>query len=353
MNHIIVAQQQDFSSLEHANAAGYFRPWQLKRRELKPDGSQPRASLFDAVAPDDLDDFERGLYLASPDLVWIGDNIGTNRRVLYHISQTKPYHPTERTMAVWTYQDAFVADWKRYRYHDDGRWYEVEASVYRDGLNETKIKDHLRGLGRCQVYAGRHTRFVAARVQRDAAEWVLARAEEIKERLFAKKWLCQASSENVTIYWLFGQRTNTEYVVRRLRQCLGELPAAIGPTSNVAIDLPLSRGCLTFVDRLLPTVQHRTGPEEDVVGLTEWITGEAGNPTPADVLGVIRRPEEEREEDNQRDLLSIAVHFAQGDTRNGQQEAEIQRGEREEDNQRDLLSIAVQFDCTFRRTDLC
>ena len=167
---IIVAQHQNFFSLDHANAAGYCRPWQLKRRERKPDGSESRASLYDAVAPDDLDDFQRGIYLRSPDLVWFGDNIGTNRRVLYHISQTKPYNPTERTRAIWTYQDVFVSEWKRYRYHDTGRWYEAEASEYRDGVNKTKIMDHLRGKERIQVYAGRGTRFVAARVQDAFAE---------------------------------------------------------------------------------------------------------------------------------------------------------------------------------------
>ena len=80
-----------------------------------------------------------------PICVWIGDKIGTNRRALYHLSCTKPYHPTDRTRAIWTYQDVFVGQWKRYRCCLAGQWCEVEAKEYRYGLNEAKIKEHLRG----------------------------------------------------------------------------------------------------------------------------------------------------------------------------------------------------------------
>ena len=81
----------------------------------------------------------------------------------------------------------------------------------------------------------------------------------------------------------------------------------------MAIDLPLDRGRLTFVNRLLPTVQGRRGPEEDVVGFADWITGEAGNPTPADVVAACQR---QWEDHYQRDLLSIAVQFDQGSLKN-------------------------------------
>ena len=178
---IVVAQHQNFFSLDHANAAGYSRPWQLKRRERKPDGSEPRASLYDAVLPDDLDDFQRGIYLRSPDLVWFGDKIGINHRILYHISQTKPYNPTERTRAVWAYQDVFVAEWKRYRYHDTGRWYEVEVSEYRDGVNETKIMDHLRGKERSKSMPGVALVSLLPGFKDDAAERALARQRKSKK----------------------------------------------------------------------------------------------------------------------------------------------------------------------------
>ncbi len=178
-NSIVVTQHKIFTSLDQANAAGYFRPWQLKRRNLKPDGSRSRASLFDAVAPADMNDLERAIWLSSADLVWIGDKIGTNRRALHHLSCTKPYCPTDRTRAIWTCQDVFVSQWKRYRCCLAGQWCEVEAKEYRYGLNEAKIKEHLRGQEPCQVYAGRYTRFVAAHVQGEAVQQALAKAEEI------------------------------------------------------------------------------------------------------------------------------------------------------------------------------
>ncbi len=135
----------------------------------------------------------------------------------------------------------------------------------------------------------------------------MPKTQEIKERLFAFKWFCQVAAEGVTIYWVFKHRTKTEHVVARVRQCLGNVPATIGPTAKIAVDLPLSRGSLTFVDRLLPSVQTKKGPEEDVVGLADWMLGEDGNPTPADV-----QQKEEVENHYQRDLLSIAVQFASG-----------------------------------------
>ena len=109
------------------------------------------------------------------------------------------------------------------------------------------------------------------------------------------------------------------------------------------MDLPLGQGCLTFVDRLLPTVQQKKGPEGDVVGLADWIVGEAGNPTPADVLATFRQQREEVESNHQRDLLSIAVQF-DGNQGNHQQGGAVQGNAGQDDLQRDLLSIAVQND---------
>ncbi len=115
--------------------------------------------------------------------------------------------------------------------------------------------------------------------------------ENQRKSLRPKMVLPNVSRRIIIIYRIFkNNATSTEYVTRRLRQRLGGLPATIGPTSSIAMDLPLGRGCSHLLVTVLPTVQGRKGPEQDVVGFTDWIVGEGGNPTMYKRRGALESP---------------------------------------------------------------
>jgi len=269
--------QHIFTHRAVAHEHGMFQTWELRRKGLKPTG-KPCAVLVDAV---EATEFEREVVRNwnIPSNVWLDENtIAGNQRKLYSINETKPYRPTAHTKAVWRFQDVFCREWKRHEVRlSTGSFVTMDTSSYRNGLNEGKVGRHVRAKDTFRVFAGRYTNFAAAHVARDHAEALLEQAEHVREQVSASKWFCQVSAEGLDVFWVFPLRVKTESAVKWLERLLN-VPAIIGPTTEISAPLPLSSGKITIADRQVETV----------VQLVEWLDADDGeNMATADILAAM------------------------------------------------------------------
>jgi hypothetical protein len=273
-----------FSRRRDAHDNGYYAKWELERRGKKPVGPST-AILVDAC---EATDYEKEVMRGWDCIIWIDDEtIGHNPRKLYHVDDTKPYRPTKKTQTLWKYQDLFVCNWKQWAAEMSDGWMTFGAISYKNGLNHSRVNQHISGQDTFGVIAGRYTNFVSCRIV-DQVEKVLAEAPKIQEKLCATKWFCEIDPLGVSVFFVLEGRNKTNRATVHLRKALMEIGVEVPVYPNKdGFRLPLGRGTTCILDRPLQLVTRRGRTEQDVVGLIDWIQGpDAENMAIAEIVAM-------------------------------------------------------------------
>lgn len=287
-----------FTRRRDAHDNGYFAKWELERRGKKPIGDS-HAVLVDAC---EATDHEKEIIRGWDFVIWLDDNtIGHHPRKLWHISETKRYCPTEKTQALWSYQDIFVSQWKQWAAEVSDGWEIFETEIYANGLNHSRVNQHISGQDTFGFVAGRYTNFVACRSQRKNCVSVLEKAPKIQKQLCASKWFCEIDPEGVNVFFVFeGRRKNR--ATTHLRTALREIGVDVPVYPNKGgFRLPLAKGTNCILDRPLQLVTRRGRTEQDVVGLMEWINDpDSENMKTAKIIALLpEMTEDEKGDENQ------------------------------------------------------
>jgi hypothetical protein len=277
---------QIFTRRRDAHDNGYFAKWELERRGKKPNGPSS-AILVDAC---EATDHEKEIIRGWDFVIWLDDDtIGRNQKKLWHISETKPYRPTEKTQALWSYRDTFVPQWKTWAAELSSDWEIMETESYAYGLNHSRVNQHISGQDTFGFVEGKYTNFVACRLQYKNCISVLEKAPDIQKQLCASKWFCEIDPEGVNVFFIFEGRRKT-IATTHLRTALSEIgvDVPVYPNKN-GFRLPLARGTTCILDRPLQLVTRRGRTEQDVVGLMEWIQDpDAENMAMAEIVELLQ-----------------------------------------------------------------
>ena len=223
---------------------------------------------------------------------------------LYSEEQTLPYKPSPRTQAYWQYFDLFFQNAAKETFIID------QGDGWRcwTGLKRSYLIQHLNGKRAVGVYGHERTRFIVLDNDNHDQHWDIFQA---KNRLLIDEFHGEHRSHfqfkagattGLHMIFVFDRsrpleelrgefrerllgldRKDTELFERiRMQQAadielngttklktLGELE--IFPDVENGIRLPLCRGRLVAIDRLLKPIQHRKKPVADVESYMAWI----------------------------------------------------------------------------------
>jgi hypothetical protein len=294
-------ERKFFTHRRDAHLNGFFQAWELERQGRKPVGEADAWLVQVREATPAEKEIFRGWEFDS--LEWLDDDTVLEKASkLYHISNTRPYRPTEKTKAIWLYQDLFVPTWKKWAEQVGDGWEVETADSYRYGLNTSRVRQHLHGYYTLGMVGNTFTNFVACRAENsEDARRILEEFGQIKSELWATRWFCEVDQRGINVFFLFDGRNKTRRATQNLSCILRRLgvQAVVAP-NETGFRLPLSLQARCLTDR------HIT----DVVELAEWINDpDAKNMEVANILGEFRKLQEQKLEfdSNYQDIQVLGI----------------------------------------------